>query len=313
MSVRFEIAKTPHGSPDKRFIQLKGHQHKISSSDPDINWSPGFCKDDKPNYLSESFFDDSLRPLSIQVGANQYWKFGTAWGLFEFPNNKVSEIIEKKFIDKYGIANIITHKYQYKKNGKDKAFLLVIRSSALISVYSTIILASKFSREYIDTEKLYIGVINDENVKYNVITDCGRVKHYYPFPKKFKEVSEMFDLKNKEDLFKMELMESSYNVENVQGIKSANHTTKDGFYTDTLTLDNEYSKKLSNIISGNLEKINRDDILYFIKFKNSLQSLQTESSVSLTSKNKKGELVEHGLDDIFKKIEEAESKILKLG
>ena len=149
-------------------------------------------------------------------------------------------------------------------------------------------------------------------MKTNLITDCGRVKHYYLFPSKFKEVSEIFDLKNQEDLFKAKSIDCSYDVKNIKGIESANHTTKDGYYNDTLTLNDEYSNKFGNILNGKLDKISRDDILFFIKFKEALQELQNESSVSLTSTNKNGVLIEHNLDSIVKKIEEAESKVLKL-
>jgi hypothetical protein len=317
MSIKFEIAKTLHGSPDERFIQLKGESYKVSSSDPDINWSPGFCRDscDNPELQSNSMFEDSIRPLSIQVGSNQFWTFDTAWGLFELPNHKVSELIEKKFINKYGVDNIITHKYESKKNGQPKAYLLVIKCSALITVYSTIILASKLSRDYIDTDKLYIGVNNDENMKHNIITDCGRTKHYYRFPEQFKKVSELYDLKDREDLFSVKSESYGYDVKNIKGIASAEHNTKDGRYDSSITLDEEYSKKFGNILNDKLDTISRDDIVFFIKFKRALQSYTAEKTgkVSLSSYNGKGEKTEHTLDDIIKKIELAESKVLKLG
>ena len=94
-----------------------------------------------------------------------------------------------------------------------------------------------------------------------------------------------------------------------QGIESANHTLDDGYYNDTITLNDEYSKKFGYIINGRLDKISRDDILYFIKYKELLKELQNESSISLTSTNKDGVLIEHNLDSIIKKIEEAESKV----
>lgn len=313
MSIRFEIAKTLHGDPNKRFIQLKGFPHKIVNSDPDINWSPGLCKGDNDQSMdiSNSVFEDSFRPLSIQVGSNQFWTFDTAWGLFEFPNFKVSDMIEQKFINKYGDKNIITHKYEYKRNGVDKSFLLVIQSTALIAVYSTIILASKISREYINTDELYVGVSNDENMKNNIITDCGRVKHYYPFPPKFKEVSEIFDLKNREDLFTIKSSNYKYNVNDIKGISSVEHKEIDGKYNDCIVLDDEYSKKFGDILNEQLEKISRDDITFFIKFKKTLQTIDTK--ISLTSSNKKGDITEHTIEDVIDKIEIAESKILKLG
>ena len=220
MSVTFELSKTLGGSQDQRFIILKSYPHKISSSDPDIKRSPGFCKNTDVKSELEEFLS-----ISVQVGSKQFWYFDSAWGLFELPNNKASDLIEEKFINKYGVGNIITHKYQYKRNrdGTEKAFLFVIRCSALIAVYSTIFLASEISRKFINTDKLYIGVSNDENLKTNLITDNGRVKHYYPFPKKFKEVSEAFDLKNQKDLFKIKSID--YDVKYIQGIESANQNS----------------------------------------------------------------------------------------
>ena len=301
MSVSFEIAKTLHGSPDERFIQLKAFPHKISSSDPDTKWSPGFLQN--PDVKSDL---EKFLPISVQVGSKQFWYFETDWGLFEFPNKKVSDLIEEKLINKYGVGNIITHKYLYKSNseGTEKAFLFVIRCSALIAVYSTIILASEISRKFINTDKLYIGVRNDENLKTNLITDNGIVKHYYPFPNKFKKVSEIFDLKNQKDLFKIKSID--YDVKYIQGIESANE--------DSFTLNDEYSKKFGYIINGILDKNSREDVLYFNKYKEILKSCQDETglSISLTSRNKDGVLIEHNLDTIIKNIEEAESKVLKL-
>ena len=49
MSVSFEINKTLHGYPEKRFIQLKSISHKVTSSDPDVNLSPGFFKESYSN------------------------------------------------------------------------------------------------------------------------------------------------------------------------------------------------------------------------------------------------------------------------
>ena len=297
MSVSFKIAKTLGGSQDQRFIILKSYPHKISSSDPDIKRSPGFCKNHDVKSELEEFI-----PISVQVGSKQFWYFDSAWGLFELPNNKASDLIEEKFINKYGVGNIITHKYQYKRNrdGTEKAFLFVIRCSALIAVYSTIILASEISRKFINTDKLYIGVSNDENLKTNLITDNGRINHYYPFPNKFKEVSEIFDLKNQKDLFKIKSID--YDVKYIQGIESANE--------DSFTLNDEYSKKFGYIINGILDKISKEDVLYFNKYKEFLKSCQDETSISLTSRNKDGVLIEHNLDTIIKKIEEAESNVL---
>ena len=111
MAVSFEFMKTLHGSPNERFIQLVSNKHKVTSIDQDISWESGKCKDNNQPHVN-STVEESFRPLSIQTGKNQYWALNTAWGIFEFPN-MVSDIIEKKFIEKYGKDNISTHKYKF--------------------------------------------------------------------------------------------------------------------------------------------------------------------------------------------------------
>jgi len=300
MAVSFDFRKTLHGSPDERFIQLVCEKHKIMNvaEDPYVSWESGKCResvsDNLPNENSK--IEEAIRPLSIKTGKNQYWVLDTAWGIFEFPNNKVSEIIENKFIDKYGESNISTHKYEF----QNKGYLFVIRNTALILIYTTI-MSNQESAVHLHGCKLYITANMDENMKRHGITDYGRPKHHLLIPDKYKIISDNinFNIHNQEYLI---------NPRACKGISEINYTqTENKTFKSVIGFDDAHSKKFMHVVEGKFEKLTKNDLVYFNKVITFMKHVKhgggnLNISVSINDSDKK----ELNTDDIIESFTNAQ-------
>ncbi len=60
-------------------------------------------------------------------------------------------------------------------------------------------------------------------------------------------------------------------------------------------------KNFGYIINGTFDKISREDVLFFIRYKEFLELCKDEPDISVSSRNKDGVLIEHNLDTIIKK------------
>tara|TARA_B100001540_G_scaffold230596_1_gene204769 strand:+ start:166 stop:1062 length:897 start_codon:yes stop_codon:yes gene_type:complete len=279
MSYRFTIEQQSTGCKDKQFIQLNGFPYKETSYDPD----------DKHKSMGD-IFKDAMIPLSIKVGKDKYWSFDSAWGLFEFPNKKVTEIIREKFEKKYGKDNIIIENYISKNGQIDKSYLLVVRGTALVTIYLTILSASPISNEYVNVDDVYIGVNNDPNMKENIIMNYGNPEQYHLIPNALR------------DRIK-ELYENAYKSADENAYKSADLKGAELF----MKLSDYKAKKFNDLMNNRLENLSIEDVAFFSDhFKSILK--YTELDISITSSNKDGTTREHNISDIIKKIDSVKAE-----
>lgn len=267
MSYSFTIEQSSKGCDSKRYIKLKGAPYKVTSFNPDDKYK-----------LSGDIFDDALIPLSISVGKGQYWSFDTAWGLFEFPNKKVTEIIGEKFAKKYGKNNIIMEKYISKHTGEDKSYLLVIRGKAMATIYLSILIANKISKEYVNVEDVYIGVNNDPNMKDHTISNCGNTEHHHLIPNVLRDGM-------KEACVNQEVEESAHINDMELCMKLSEHQVK----------------KFNELMNDKLEKLYIEDVEFLSHHFKSI--LESGLEILITSCKKDGTTQEHNILDVIKKID----------
>ena len=281
MSYRFTIEQQSNGCKDKQFIQLNGIPYKETSYDPD----------DKHKSTGD-IFKDAMIPLSIKVGKDKYWSFDRPWGLFEFPNKKVTEIIREKFEKKYGKDNIITENYISKNGQIDKSYLLVVRGTALVTIYLTILSAGPISTEYINVDDVYIGVNNDPNMKENIIMNYGNPEQYHLIPNVLRD-----------RIQKLHENENAYKSADDNAYKSADLKDAELF----MKLGDNQAKKFNDLMNDRLENLSIEDVAFFSDhFKSILK--YTEFDISITSSKKDGTTREHNISDIIKKIDSVKAE-----
>lgn len=277
MSTSFIIEQTSNGHADKRFVRLKGEPHKVTSYNPDDKF-----------VATGDLFDDAYIPLSIPVGKNQYWSFSKAWGLFEFPNKKVTEMIREKFEKKYGKNNIITENYIMNNGEIDKSYLLVIRGAAIVSIYLTILVANSLSKEYINVDEVYIGINNDPSVNDNIIMNCGDTEQNHLIPQTMRErMNEMFEFECHEEIMKVTKMELS------------------------MKLSHEQANMFNQAMNDKIDSLSVEDVEFLSCHFKSL-SENAGLNISITSSKKDGTKLEHNILDVIKKLDATKTRMASL-
>lgn len=277
MSTSFIIEQISDGYSDKRFLRMKGEPYKETSYNPDDQF-----------VATGDLFDDAYIPLSIQVGKNKYWSFSKAWGVFEFPNKKVTEMIREKFEKKYGKNNIITKNYIMNNGEIDKSYLLVIRSTAIVSIYLTTMVASSVSKEYINVDEVYIGVNNDPSVNDNIITNCGDMEQNHLIPQTLREgMSKMFEFEDEKEMMKVAKMELD------------------------MKLSHEQVAKFNQAMNDKLDCLSFEDVEFLICHFKSL-SETAGLDISITSIKKDGTKREHNISDVIKKLNATKTRLASL-
>lgn len=277
MSTSFIIEQISDGYSDKRFVRMKGEPYKETSYNPDDQF-----------VATGDLFDDAYIPLSIPVGKNKYWSFSKAWGVFEFPNKRVTEMIREKFEKKYGKDNIITKNYIMNNGEIDKSYLLVIRGTAIVSIYLTIMVANSLSKEYINVDEVYIGVDNDPDVNENKIMNCGDMNQNHLIPQILREgMSEMFDFEHEKEMMKVAKMELS------------------------MKLSHEQATKFNQAMNDKLDCLSFEDVEFLICHFKSL-SETAGLDISITSIKKDGTKREHNISDVIKKLDATKTRLASL-
>lgn len=277
MSTSFIIEQISDGYSDKRFVRMKGEPYKETSYNPDDQF-----------VATGDLFDDAYIPLSIPVGKNKYWSFSKAWGVFEFPNKRVTEMIREKFEKKYGKDNIITKNYIMNNGEIDKSYLLVIRGTAIVSIYLTIMVANSLSKEYINVDEVYIGVDNVPDVNDNKIMNCGDMNQNHLIPQILREgMSKMFEFEDEKEMMKVAKMELS------------------------MKLSHEQAAKFNQAMNDTLDCLSFEDVeILSCHFKSLSETAGLE--ISITSSNKDKTKREHNILDVIKKLDATKTRLASL-
>ena len=160
----FEYRRTLSGShqdgtqlsTNDRFINLSCNKTQVQTTMPFVN--------------------ELFPPLCIPSGS-QFMIWDTSWALIALPNTQASDLIEKRFIEKYD-TKLLIHKYQH-----EKLYYLFVIFTEVIPMLTSMLMDNKtINNDFQTIDNLYIGAFITESNELTRITNSGNINHYVNLP-----------------------------------------------------------------------------------------------------------------------------------